>query len=441
MSMHETHAASRDEVITVASRPVPRTLFLASLVLAAIGTIAFLIGIVLGEERAWRALHVNWLFFTSISSAAVAFVAIQRITTARWSRPVIRILEGMVAFLPIAFMLLAIIVLVGKGAIFPWTHEAPPNAERQLYLDPTFFTIRVLGTFFLITVLSVWYVWTSVRLDVAVTPERGAGWARGLRARMRRRWGEERREIHHTHSRQGRLAVVLCLVFAFGWCFLSFDLSMSLDLHFFSTLYGWWFFMGGMLGALMMFALLMMWWRHQLGAYELILESHFHDVGKLCFALTAFWGYLTFGQYLVIWYGNLPEETGFMRLRLIEPWVWYSVAVVFLVFVFPFFGLLGRRPKVWHPTMALFAILSLAGLWLLRYMEVYPSLYWESQDVPLGLWELLTFVMVLGLWGVSYFAFMEAFPRMRITLMTSPFRDQVQVPYDPETLETLPAHE
>jgi hypothetical protein len=216
---------------------------------------------------------------------------------------------------------------------------------------------------------------------------------------------------------------------------------MSLDLHFFSTLYGWWFFMGGMLGALMMFALLMMWWRHQLGAYELILESHFHDVGKLCFALTAFWGYLTFGQYLVIWYGNLPEETGFMRLRLIEPWVWYSVAVVFLVFVFPFFGLLGRRPKVWHPTMALFAILSLAGLWLLRYMEVYPSLYWESQDVPLGLWELLTFVMVLGLWGVSYFAFMEAFPRMRITLMTSPFRDQVQVPYDPETLETLPAHE
>ncbi len=238
MSTHETHAPSREEVIAVASRPVARTLFTASLILASVGGLAFIIGAVLGEARAWRALHVNWLFFTSISSAAVVFVAVQRITTARWSRPVIRFLEGMVAFLPIAFLLLALIVLVGSGAIFPWTHEAPPNAERQLYLDPMFFTIRVLGTFFLITALSVWYVWTSVRLDVGVVPERGASWARGMRARMRRGWSDERREIHRTHSRQGWLAVVLALVFGFGWCFLSFDLSMSLDLHFFSTLYG-----------------------------------------------------------------------------------------------------------------------------------------------------------------------------------------------------------
>ena len=73
---------------------------------------------------------------------------------------------------------------------------------------------------------------------------------------------------------------------------------------------------------------------------------HFHDLGKLCFAFTAFWGYLTFGQYLVIWYGNMGEETFFMHLRLIAPWKWVTVASVVLVFFGPFFGLLSRAAKV-----------------------------------------------------------------------------------------------
>ncbi|HUF28823.1 MAG TPA: hypothetical protein VMM18_17715 [Gemmatimonadaceae bacterium] len=441
MSTHLTHEPTREEVLAVSSRPVSRAPFLIAAALGVIGLIVFIAGVLIAPDRAWRALHFNWLYFTMISSAGVMFVAIQRITTARWSRPVIRFLEGFVAFLPVAFVLLVLIVVIGKGWIFPWTHETPHHHEKQVYLDETFFTVRVLAVFGLITLLSLWYVWSSVRLDVGVAPEWGSRWARGLRQSMRRSWGEERREIHGTHSFQGRLAVILALVWGFGWCFLAFDLSKMLDLHFFSTLYGWWFFMGGMLGAMMTFSMLMMWWRAQLGAQGLVLESHFHDVGKLCFAFTAFWGYLTFGQYLVIWYGNLPEETGFMRLRLIDPWKAITLTMVFLVFVLPFFGLLSRAAKVWFPTMILFAVLSLAGTWLLRYIEVYPSLYHQSVVAPFGIWELGVLALCLGLWGVSYFAFMNAFPRMRVTLMTSPYRDQVQVPYDPKTLDPLPAHE
>ena len=440
MSAHDIRVATREDVLAVADRPVAKTLATLSLILAALGALVFIVGVFLAPDRAWKALHFNWLFFTSISSAGVMFVAIQRITTARWSRAVIRFMEGYAAFLPIAFLLLALIVLVGREHVFAWTHETPPHAEKQRYLDPTFFTLRVLGVFALITMLQVWYVWTSVRLDVAVAPERRGGWANGFRERMRRGWGEERREMFRTHSTQGWLAVVMGLVWGFGWCFLAFDLSMTLDLHFFSTLYGWWFFMGGMLGAMMLFALLMMWWRKQLGAYELVTESHFHDVGKLCFAFTAFWGYLTFGQYLVIWYGNLGEETGFMRLRLIEPWKFATLAVVFMMFVIPFFTLLSRKAKVtW--VLGVVAVISLVGLWLLRYVEVYPSLYHRSEVAPFGLWELGAAAFVLGLWGIAYFAFMNAFPRMRVTWMTSPYRDQVQVPYDPETMEPIPAHE
>jgi len=437
---HGGHVLTREEILAATARPIGRGVKLASAVLAILGTIVFLVGAIQGEDRAWQALHVNWLFFVSISQAAVVFVAVQRITTARWSRPVVRFLEGYVAFLPVAFLLLVLIFL-GRHHIFPWTHEAPPVPEKAAWFDPAFLIGRDLAMFGVLVLLSVWYIYTSVRLDVARAPEGGARWARGLRERMRRGYGEERREIHTTHSRQGTLAVVLCLAFGFFMSVLSWDLSMTLDMHFQSTLYSWWFFMGGWLGAIMSWSLLTMWWRRHLDAYDLVTEHHFHDLGKLCFAFTAFWGYLTFGQYLVIWYANIGEETHWARLRLIAPWLKLTLPVVFLMFVLPFFGLLSRAAKVYMPTLAFFAMCSLAGLWLLRYIEVYPSLHYESHSAPFGLYEIGVTLGYLGLWGLCYAAFMDAFPRMRVTLMTSPYRDQVQVPFDPETMETLPAHE
>src|SRR5258708_33808220 len=108
-----------------------------------------------------------------------------------------------------------------------------------------------------------------------------------------------------------------------------------------STLYSCWFFMGGWLASLMLFSVLLRaWHRHLDTADGLITETHFHDIGKLCFAFTAFWGYLTFGQYLVIWYGNIGEETFFPRLPLIAPWKYVTIASASLVFVAPCFGLL-----------------------------------------------------------------------------------------------------
>ena len=107
---------------------------------------------------------------------------------------------------------------------------------------------------------------------------------------MRRGFRDERREIHSTHSLQGRLAVFLGFAFAFGWIVLSWDLSMSLDLHFQSTMYGWWVFMGGWVTALASFTLLTMAWRRSLGRFDMSTEKHVHDLGKLCCACAAFWG-------------------------------------------------------------------------------------------------------------------------------------------------------
>jgi hypothetical protein len=441
VSSHEVHVPTREELLAATSRPIPKMVRTVTVVLAAIGLLVFVLGLFVDADRVWRAWHFNWLFFATISSAGVMFVAAQRITTARWSRPVIRFMEGYAAFLPIAFVFLLLTMTVGAGHVFPWTHETPPVAEKQGYLRQGYVATRDLVLVAILFGLQLYYIYTCLRLDVGVVPESGANWARGLRERMRRGFGDERRELHTTHSRQGRLATVMALVFGYFWCLLSVDLSMALDMHFQSTLYGWWFFMTGWLGALTSFALLTMWWRTHLDAYDLITENHFHDIGKLCFAFTVFWTYLSFSQYLVMWYGNMAEETHWWRLRFIAPWKQITFAVIPLVFLAPFFGLMSRAAKVYLPTLALFATSSLVGTWLQRYTEVYPSLYGVAEHSRFGIWEIGVFLLYLGTWGLSYIAFMDAFPRMRVLLSTSPYRDEVQVPVDPRTMEPLPAHE
>ena len=177
--------------------------------------------------------------------------------------------------------------------------------------------------------------------------------------------------------------------------------------------------MGGWLCSLMIFSLLVRAWNSFLnGADGLIHETHFHDIGKLCFAFTAFWGYLTFGQYLVIWYGNMAEETYFMRERLISPWKWVTVAAVVLVFFTPFFGLLSRYTKVKRFWMTLFALSSLFGMWLIRYIEVYPSTQGIVSRCRFDLGDRR--LCSISARGLLLHPVRECLPRMRVTLITSP---------------------
>ena len=442
MSTSHGPSVSRARVIEAGARPMPAMVRPVSLIAAVIGLAIFVYGAVTGNDRAWHAFQVNWLFFTTICSAAVTFVAVQRITTARWSRGIIRFLEGYAAFLPLAFIGLVVMVVFGRAHVYPWWNTlATLKHEKQVYLAHGFFTARTLLVFGALAAVQLWYVWTSVRLDVGVSPEGGSRWAAGIRARMRAGFGDERRELHSVHSMQGRLAVVLIMLFGFGWCVLAWDQSMSLDPYFFSTMYGWQVFMGGWLVAIMTLTALVRFWRAHLKADDLITEHHYHDLGKLCFAFTAFWGYLTFAQYLVIWYGNMPEETHFFTLRLTGTWKAWTVATAALTFGLPFFGLLSVKAKTYSPVMLFFVGCSFVGLWIARYVEVYPSVYGPMSVSPFGLWEVGIFAGFLGAWGFCYSSFMDAFPKFRVFLLTSPYRDEVQVPVDPRTMEPLPAHE
>lgn len=442
MSQHYDYPTREEFARRLVNKPFPKGLKTVFLVLALIGVATFLGGVFTGQERAWHALHFNWLYFTVISTAGTAFAAVQRIVTGRWSRPIVRFAEGFVAFVPVAFVILLVILLFGKSHIFTWAgREAITVAEKAAYLSPGFFLARGIILFGAITVLQLWFVYNSVRLDVAVLPEYGAKWAAGIRAKMRAGFGDERRELHSQHSLQGKIAIAVCMSFVVGWCFMAWDYSMTLSLHFQQTMYAWIVFMGGWVNMIMALSLLSMWWRNHLDMKDLVSMNQLWDLGKLCFAFTAFFGYISFSQYLVIWYGNMPEETHFYRLRLTGVWKQVTQLVPIFAFVLPFFGLISKAAKMYLPTFVLFAVCSLIGIYLHRYVEVYPSIYGEATSLPFGIWEIGTTLGFLGIWGFCYASFMDAFPVMRVFMMTTPCRDEVQVPVDARTMEPLPAHE
>ncbi len=442
MSQHYSYPSREEFARRLANKPIPSTIKTICLALFVIGFGVFVYGAATGQERAWHALHFNWLYFTVISTAGTAFAAVQRIVTGRWSRPVVRFAEGFVAFVPVAFIILLVILLFGRTHIFTWAgRESITVAEKAVYLSTGFFIARGIVLFGAITLLQLWFVYNSVRLDVAVLPEYGAKWAAGIRAKMRAGFGDERRELHSQHSLQGKIAVAVCMTFVVGWCVMAWDYSMTLSLHFQQTMYAWIVFMGGWVNMVMSLSLLSMWWRNHLDAKDVVTMDQLWDLGKLCFAFTAFFGYISFSQYLVIWYGNMPEETHFYRLRLIGAWKQVTQLVPIFAFVLPFFGLISKAAKMYLPTFVLFACCSLIGIYLHRYVEVYPSIYGETTSLPYGLWEIALTLGFAGLWGFCYISFMDAFPVMRVFMMTSPYRDEVQVPVDARTMEPLPAHE
>jgi hypothetical protein len=216
-----------------------------------------------------------------------------------------------------------------------------------------------------------------------------------------------------------RLAPMYAITYALVMTMVAFDCMMALQPHWFSNLLGGWYFMGSFLGAHTLLALMMLYGRHEVGIDEFISQKQRHDLGKLCFGFSVFWTYLMWSQFLVIWYGNLPEETGFVFARLWGSWRPIGIAVFLGMFVIPFTGLLGVTPKKTPITLGLFTAVSLCALWLERYLMVLPSVTHEAGPV-FGLPEIGPTVAFIGLFLLCYGLFARTFPMVspRLAMIT-----------------------
>ena len=355
---------------------------------AILGGIVLVPGVIGGHpERTWWAYHTNFVFWVGLAQGMVVFAATQKLAKGHWSGVIIRFAEAGAAFTTVAVVLF-IGLIIGRQYIFTWIHE--PRPEVGWWLTNKWFFVRNGA----ILVALSWLSWRFVRHDTAPDV---------------RELGGETVVRTEDAPRISREAAFLILAYAFGYSLLGYDLIMSLSTKWVSNLFGAFYFMGSFLAGLMALAILSILLRRTMGLAGIYTSRQQHDLGKLCFGFTVFWAYLMWSQFLVIWYGNLPEETYFIFYRLYGVWRPVGIAVFLLVFVIPFIGLLGMKPKLFAPTMVGFALVSLAGIWLERYLEVVPAIN-HGAGPAIGLPEIGVTLFFGGLFFMSWAWFARKYP-------------------------------
>jgi len=349
-----------------------------------------------GEEnhrQLWHSWLVGSLFVLSIALGALFFVLVHHATQAGWSVTVRRIAEDIMATLPF-LALLFIPLLLARHDLFHWTHaeavqKDPLLQHKAPYLNDTFFLIRTVAYFVIWFGLALWF---------------------GRLSRLQDETGD--RELTR---RMRRASPPGLLLFGLSITFFAFDWLMSLDPHWYSTIFGLYFFAGSVMAFFAVLALVSIAGRRSglLGA--VVSEEHQHDIGKLLFGFVIFWAYMAFSQYMLIWYANLPEETGFFAQRLTGSWRTASIVLAMGHFVVPFFFLLPRAIK--RSTGALAAV----SAWLLvmhlldLYWLVMPSLY-PNGMAP----SLLDATALIGCCGVFLAAFGGALRRQALIPLRDP---------------------
>ncbi len=360
-------------------------------------------------NRAWHLFHVNWLYFTGLATGSVAFTAVQKVTKAKWSGLMIRFAEAAAAFLPVSFLGFLVIFSVGYDHIYPVMDGLPHS--KALWLSHSWMFWRLFFGLFVLYLLA----FKLIQADLVPDLYEVKGNVSGFRRKLYDSWvaaagfDGSTQTVARQDERIYTLAPAVVVTYAIVLTLVAFDGIMALQPHWFSNLLGGFYFMGSFLGGHTLLAHTQRYGGRQVGIDDLISPKQRHDLGKLCFGFTVFWTYLMWAQFLVIWYGNLPEETGFVFARLWGPWLPVGRAVFLGMFLIPFFGLLGVLPKKTPFTLSLFTGISLIALWLERYLLVVPSVTAEPGPV-FGLPELGPTVMFLGLFLLTYGLFARTFP-------------------------------
>jgi hypothetical protein len=340
-----------------------------------IGILALAAALFLGMSNAGQfyfSYLVSYLFVLTLAVGALGFVLIQFVTRAGWSVAVRRTAEHIMGTIPF-LLVLSIPALLGFEHLFSWADAEkvandPLLQGKQPYLNPVFFYLRTAVFLLSWAAISYWFRKRSVAQD-----DRGGS------------------QITRTLQTVSAPAIAW---FAVSLTFFSFDWIMSLDPHWYSTVFGVYIFGGSFMGALALIILLVLILQRGDLLTNLVNSEHLHDLGKLMFGFVVFWAYIGFSQFMLIWYANIPEETIWYAHRLSHGWEFVSVLLAVGHFVIPFFVLISRTTKRNR------LVLVGATVWLL-FMH-YVDLYWlvmpvHSEGFHPHMLDLLALVGVGGL--------------------------------------------
>jgi hypothetical protein len=335
----------------------------------AVGIVVFLLALAIGQAtRAWEAFLVNLLFWMGLAQGAIVVSAAMYLAQGRFGGgAVFRLAEAFGGFLLPGFVLFWVLYF-GRETIFPWINHPIPRLQSWLNV-PFMFARDGIGLAWM-TFLSLWFL-------------------RASRSEQTLKWVDTPDDIELPPKAVRRLAPTLAISYAVVYTILAFDLIMSLSPPWSSTLFGVYFFESAFWAGLAAMGFVAVRLRAQVRPDSRFASRQvLHDIGKLVFAFSIFWVYLGYGQYLVIWYGDMPRETFFIAPRFSHlPWAVLGWSTVLLVWAVPFGLLMGKRPKQTPAILGTVCLLGLVGIWIEFYVLVAPSL--SPRHIPFGWIEAL----------------------------------------------------
>jgi hypothetical protein len=339
-----------------------RMMLAGGVLFAAMALLSLILGGTHGDnwKRFFYSYVVGWSYIVSIAVGMLWLVLLHHLTRSRWSTVVRRIAEAMTGAFPLIFIAglgFVLPVAMGYQDLYYWAHPDAHNAvlnptivHKAGWLSPTFWAVRYVIYGVIYSGISYYFARTSRKQDETGDPK--------LSDQMRVVSGPT------------------MILFAFTTCLLAMDILMSLAPKWYSTIYGVIFWGSGNIAAFAALGLIVLWLQRNGRLVHSITEEHYHDIGKWMFSFTFFWAYVQFSQFMLQWYGNMPEETNWYKYRMFGEWQWVSIAILVGYWAFPFVFLMSRWTKRIVPSLVFFAVWQLVFHWVDMYWNAMPSYDW-----------------------------------------------------------------
>lgn len=342
-------------------------------------------------NRPWSAIYVAALFFFTIALGALAFYAIQYAAQAGWSPLLLRVMEGITAYmLPGGLIVLAIAILsgtIGHYNIFIWMDPEVVKEDllirnKSSYLNIGWFAIR--GLIF----LTGWFLYRHFSRKFSIA--------------------QDEADDNKNFKKTFRISAGFLVFFLYTESIVSWDWIMSVDPHWFSTLFGWYVLAGMMVSGITVIAMVTIYLKSK-GFLPLVNDSHLHDLAKFMFGFSIFWAYLWFSQFMLIWYSNIPEEVTYFVTRF-EDYQFLFLGMVVLNFVFPLLILMNSDFKrlPWFIMMA--GIVILVGHYIDVFNMIMPATVGDQWYI--GIPEIGSLLLFGGLFLLVVFTALTKAPLM-----------------------------
>ena len=356
--------------VSLAETAFVKKLNLTGIGAAALGIALSVVAMMTDRERFLYDYLIAFVFVGGIAVTSVFFSSLQYLVRAGWSVVVRRIPELIAGFAPLLLVLVLPIVL-GAGELYHhWAHPAAGDvvlAGKQPWLNVPFFTMRLFVYIVIWIGMYFFIVGNSFRQDSST-------------------------DIKYTR-RNWKFSAPVTIFYGITITFAAFDLLMSLNPHWFSTIFGVYYFAASLIGTLSVITIIAVLLKKSHLLDEWLTTERFHDLGKLLFAFNVFWAYIAFSQYILIWYANLPEEIVFFTHRLENGWQYVSLALLIGHFLVPFVLLLSQDAKTNLNTLLTGALILLGMHFVDMFWLVMPNF---SHDTVTFGWMELAPTLALG---------------------------------------------